>query len=100
MSFADFLDVMHAHSRVEDLPREVVEAFRAADFGGRGAIPARQLRHMLLRWGEKLSTKEGTFLVFDTFGNFCISSLGYIFRFDSLMQMLISKPWRRYGHVC
>lgn len=50
---------MHAHSQVEKLPKEVVEAFRAADPGKRGAIPATQLRHMLLHWGEQLSQKEG-----------------------------------------
>jgi hypothetical protein len=59
MSFADFLDVMHIHSRAEDLPREVVDAFKAADPAKKGTIPARQLRHMLLHWGEQLSTKEG-----------------------------------------
>jgi Ca2+-binding EF-hand superfamily protein len=59
MSFADFLDIMHIHSRAEDLPREVVDAFKAADPAKKGTIPARQLRHMLLHWGEQLSAKEG-----------------------------------------
>jgi len=59
MSFADFLDIMHIHSRAEDLPREVIDAFKAADPAKKGTIPARQLRHMLLRWGEQLSAKEG-----------------------------------------
>lgn len=58
MSFADFLDIMHIHSRAEDLPREVVDAFKAADPAKKGTIPARQLRHMLLHWGEQLSAKE------------------------------------------
>jgi len=58
MSFADFLDIMHIHSRAEDLPREVVDAFKAADPAKKGTVPARQLRHMLLRWGEQLSAKE------------------------------------------
>lgn len=59
MSFPDFLKVMHAHSQKEHLPKEVVEAFRAADPGKKGMIPASQLRHMLLHWGEQLSAKEG-----------------------------------------
>lgn len=59
MSFPDFLKVMHSHSRAENLPAEVVDAFRAADPGKRGLIPAMQLRHMLLHWGEQLSNKEG-----------------------------------------
>jgi Ca2+-binding EF-hand superfamily protein len=61
MSFADFLDIMHIHSRAEDLPREVVDAFKAADPAKKGVISARQLRHMLLHWGEQLSAKEGKF---------------------------------------
>ena len=60
MSFADFLEVMHLQTRAEDLPKEVIEAFRAADTSACGTIPARQMAHMLLRWGEQLSNKEGT----------------------------------------
>lgn len=59
MSFADFLEVMHNQTRAEDLPKEVIEAFKAADTSRSGTIPARQLAHMLLHWGEKLSAKEG-----------------------------------------
>ncbi|KAB0796442.1 hypothetical protein PPYR_10503 [Photinus pyralis] len=58
MSFADFLEVMHIHSRLEDLPREIVNAFKAADPTGTGVISARQLRHLLQNWGECLSSKE------------------------------------------
>ncbi|XP_046397560.1 calmodulin-like protein 4 [Ischnura elegans] len=58
MSFADFLDVMHIHSTVEDLPKEVVEAFKAGDHARKGTIPAKQLRHILLKWGERLTPKE------------------------------------------
>lgn len=58
MSFADFLDVMHQHSKVENLPDEVVDAFRAADTPGRGTLPAKQLRHLLQNWGEGLSVRE------------------------------------------
>lgn len=58
MSFADFLEVMHVHSRAENLPKEVVNAFKAADKDGKGVIPAKQLRNMLQNWGERLSVKE------------------------------------------
>ncbi|XP_012062884.1 PREDICTED: calmodulin-like protein 4 [Atta cephalotes] len=58
MSFADFLEVMHLQTRVEDLPKEVIKAFQAADTSRSGTIPARQLAHMLLHWGEQLSSKE------------------------------------------
>lgn len=58
MSFADFLEVMHVHSRAEDLPREIVNAFKAADTEGKGVITAKHLRHLLQNWGECLSAKE------------------------------------------
>lgn len=58
MTFADFLEVMHIHSRSEDLPRQVVAAFKAGDAEGKGVITARHLRHLLENWGECLSTKE------------------------------------------
>ncbi|XP_022193907.1 calmodulin-like protein 4 [Nilaparvata lugens] len=58
MSFPDFLKVMHTHSRAEEIPKEVVEAFRAADREKRGVIAASHLRHLLLHWGEQLSLKE------------------------------------------
>lgn len=67
MSFADFLEVVHLQTRAEDLPKEVIKAFRAADTLRTGTIPARQLAHMLLRWGERLSSKEGALSVHQIF---------------------------------
>lgn len=58
MSFADFLDVMHQHSKVEILPDEVISAFKAADSQNKGTLPAKQLRHLLQNWGEGLSVRE------------------------------------------
>lgn len=58
MSFADFLDVMHQHSKVENLPDEVVAAFQATDPHSKGTLPAKQLRHLLQNWGEGLSVRE------------------------------------------
>uniref|UniRef100_U5ENA1 Putative calmodulin n=1 Tax=Corethrella appendiculata TaxID=1370023 RepID=U5ENA1_9DIPT len=58
MSFADFLEVMHQHSRVENLPQEVINAFKAADPANKGTIPAKQLRNLLQNWGEGLSVRE------------------------------------------
>ena len=58
MSFADFLEVMHQHSKVENLPHEVVAAFRANDPKNKGVISAKQLRNLLQTWGEGLSVRE------------------------------------------
>lgn len=59
MSFAEFLDIMHQHTKKEAIPREIVQAFRGHDSARRGLISARALRHILLRWGECLSPREG-----------------------------------------
>ncbi|XP_045456170.1 calmodulin-like protein 4 [Melitaea cinxia] len=58
MSFADFLEVMHIHSRAENLPHEVVNAFKAGDNDKRGVISSKQLRNLLQNWGEGLSSRE------------------------------------------
>ncbi|KAG5897259.1 Calmodulin-like protein 4 [Gonioctena quinquepunctata] len=58
MTFADFLEVMHIHSRLENIPTEVIAAFKANDPEGKGVISAKNLRHLLQNWGESLSAKE------------------------------------------
>jgi len=58
LAFADFLDVMHTHSSKENLPKELLDAFRCGDPQRKGVIPARDLRRILIKWGEKLSSKE------------------------------------------
>ena len=67
MSFADFLEIMHSHLKVESIPSEIVAAFKAADISRRGVIPAKDLRHILLRWGEKISPREGTMNIVELF---------------------------------
>ena len=58
MAFADFLDVMHTHSKKESIPKELHAAFRNYDVNKRGVIAARDLYHILAKWGEKLSPRE------------------------------------------
>ena len=59
IAFPEFLKIMHAHSQVEKLPNEVIDAFKASDSKKSGQISAKHLRHLLLNWGEQLSGKEG-----------------------------------------
>uniref|UniRef100_A0A1W7RAX8 Calglandulin n=1 Tax=Hadrurus spadix TaxID=141984 RepID=A0A1W7RAX8_9SCOR len=58
ISFADFLEIMHTHSQKENIPQEILMAFRASDKGHSGQILARDLRRILTNWGEKLSPRE------------------------------------------
>lgn len=58
LSFADFLEIMHQHSMVEKLPKEILDAFRAYDTTRQGTISAKDLRHVLGGWGEKVSPQE------------------------------------------
>ncbi|CAG0878511.1 unnamed protein product [Darwinula stevensoni] len=58
MTFANFLEVMHSHSTKERIPDEILKAFQAYDTGRKGVISAKDLRHLLLHWGERLSPRE------------------------------------------
>lgn len=58
ISFADFLDIMHTHSEKESIPEEIIKAFRASDRNGSGQMSGRELRRILMNWGEKLSPRE------------------------------------------
>ena len=58
LSFADFLDVMHTHSKKEKVPEEIMEAFQAWDRDKTGQIHVRDLKHILCQWGEKLGNRE------------------------------------------
>lgn len=58
LSFADFLDVMHTHSKKEKIPQEIIDAFDALDPRKTGHIPTRDLKHILTEWGEHLESKE------------------------------------------
>ena len=54
-------DVFHLHQ--ENIPKELVEAFRGMDPGRKGVIRAKDLWHILVKWGEKLSPREGKNLI-------------------------------------
>lgn len=58
LSFADFLDVMHTHSKKEKVPQEIIDAFDAMDPRKTGQIATRDLKHILTQWGEHLDGKE------------------------------------------
>lgn len=59
MTFADFLETLHVHTQLEKIPDEILDAFKAADKDKRGLIHAKELKHILQSWGEKLSSREG-----------------------------------------
>lgn len=88
ISFADFLDVMHQHSKVENLPDEVVAAFKANDPTNKGTIPARQLRHLLQNWGEGLSVREVSHSDIEEclFCYYLILLFNYVFQVDNIFR--------------
>ena len=79
MAFADFLDVMHTHSSKENLPKELLDAFKCYDTQKRGVIHAKDLRRILIKWGEQLSPKEGKY----TLGLFFVGPYNNVFLFFS-----------------
>ena len=57
VKFEDFLQIMYKHQ--EDPLKEILEAFRVSDTQNRGFIMANEFRHIMTRFGERLSDKEG-----------------------------------------
>ena len=47
ISFADFLEIMHGHSKKESIPRELLEAFRGMDPQRKGYIPAKVVEYKI-----------------------------------------------------
>ena len=58
LSFADFLDVMHIHSKKERVPQEILEAFQGMDRNKTGQISIRDLKHILCDWGESFEPRN------------------------------------------
>ena len=54
---------MHQHSTKENVSKELTEAFKGMDPAGKGYIKSKDLWHILVKWGEKLSPREGKWLV-------------------------------------
>jgi len=54
----DISNRANGHSKKESIPRELLEAFRGMDPQRKGYIPAKDLWHILAKWGEKLSPRE------------------------------------------
>ena len=53
------LYIVFLFSKKESIPKELLEAFKAMYSQRRGSIPARDLWNILVKWGEKLSPREG-----------------------------------------
>ena len=47
------------YNHQEDPLKEILEAFRVSDPQDRGFIMANEFRHIMTRFGERLSDKEG-----------------------------------------
>ena len=62
VSFPAFLDIMHKHKEAENAAAEISKGFKAMDKRGKGEIPAKDLMHILMNTGEKMSKKEGSCL--------------------------------------
>ncbi|XP_022099818.1 calmodulin-like protein 4 [Acanthaster planci] len=56
VKFDDFLQIMYKHQ--EDPLKEILEAFRVSDPQDRGFIMANEFRHIMTRFGERLTDKE------------------------------------------
>eukprot|EP00096_Caligus_rogercresseyi_P014191 TRINITY_DN6703_c0_g1_i1.p2 TRINITY_DN6703_c0_g1~~TRINITY_DN6703_c0_g1_i1.p2 ORF type:complete len:148 (-),score=34.43 TRINITY_DN6703_c0_g1_i1:494-937(-) len=58
VNFADFLEIVHRHSSKENAPKEILDAFQDMDVDKRKNMSEKDLRHILMRWGERLTAQE------------------------------------------
>ncbi|XP_077993810.1 calmodulin-like protein 4 [Glandiceps talaboti] len=56
--FDNFLIIMHKQLKAEDPSKEILEAFRRTDKQNRGFIIAKEFKHIMTSFGEKLTPKE------------------------------------------
>ena len=64
MSFADLLEIMYTHSKKENLPNEILDAFAISNSSTTSRdsknkqVSVKYLRHLFENWGERLTPKE------------------------------------------
>ncbi|XP_014663715.1 PREDICTED: calmodulin-like [Priapulus caudatus] len=87
VDFAGFLDIMHQHNAKEDVTGEVIAAFKLWDRHNRGYISARDLKHILSDFGDKLTKREVTSIMNEA----NIQSNGQV-RYAELLRLLQAPP--------
>merc|ERR1719285_1440230 len=65
IDFAQLLDVLHAHSKVEKVVDEILGAFEAQDKDKKGVLSAAEISQVLTSTGERMNQREVTQLFRD-----------------------------------
>ena len=68
IDFAEFLNILHEHLKVQDTTTEILNAFKAYDSKKTGVIHSKELRSILTTTGEKLSNKDVDVILRETGG--------------------------------
>ena len=58
IDFAEFLNILHEHLKVQNTNIEILNAFKAYDNRKTGIIESKELRSILTTTGEKLTNKD------------------------------------------
>lgn len=58
IDFAQLLDVLHEHSKVEKVHEEILSAFVAQDRDKKGVLPASEISQILVSTGERMTHRE------------------------------------------
>lgn len=59
IDFAQFLNILHNHSRAEDCENEIMAAFAAQDRKGNGLISTKDFKAIMCHSGEKVDPRLG-----------------------------------------
>ena len=57
------MNIVHAHSQTENANDEILNAFKAYDVNKKGYLTTKELKAILTMTGERLSNRDGNFLV-------------------------------------
>jgi len=79
---------MHNHCRVEKLPNEILEAFKANDRQHSGTIHSKHLKHLLQGWGEHLNSKEGMLFIILKLNGLGDTNIQGLFFLSSLLKKI------------
>lgn len=63
IDFAEFLTILHQHLQAESPTKEIIAAFKAYDVHKTGHVTTKELRSILTKSGERLTNKDGIFLI-------------------------------------
>ncbi|CAG5096886.1 Oidioi.mRNA.OKI2018_I69.XSR.g14829.t1.cds [Oikopleura dioica] len=85
VEFSTFLNIMHQQLSQENAAKEILAAFKQSDWEKKGFVTVQEVRQILTRTGEKLTSRECDLLLRSA----NVQSNGYI-KYDEFVSFITS----------